>query len=299
MNYLLDTDFGPDCDDAAALALAVLYARKYGGRLLAVTHCTSSPWGVGAIRRVLQWYGAEAEVGTLKDAGFLTAPEMEKYNRALALSVSPAEREAGDATAVLRRALSGQADGSVQIVGIGPMRNLRKLLESGADALSPLNGRALIARKVARLTVMAGNFCGEPEWNVRMDAESARKVAREWPGEVVWCGWEVGKDVIALREPCALSADNPVRQAYRLWSGGAGRSSWDLCAVQWAMDEESVNYAPSVPGNVEIDARDVTQWQAQSGGRHRYLCLKVSPEKAARSMEETLEAFDREREKAE
>ena len=24
MNYLLDTDIGPDCDDAAALALAVL-----------------------------------------------------------------------------------------------------------------------------------------------------------------------------------------------------------------------------------------------------------------------------------
>ena len=195
MNYLLDTDIGPDCDDAAALALAVLYARKYGGRLLAVTHCTSSPWGVGAIRRVLQWYGAEAEVGTLTDAGFLTAPEMEKYNRALALSVSPAEREAGDATAVLRRALSGQPDGSVQIVGIGPMRNLRKLLESGADALSPLNGRELIARKVARLTVMAGNFCGEPEWNVKMDAESARTVAREWPGEVVWCGWGGGSRV--------------------------------------------------------------------------------------------------------
>ena len=89
---------------------------------------------------MLQWHGAE-EVGTLTDAGFLTAPEMEKYNRALAL-VSLAEREAGDATAVLRRALSGQPDGSVQIVGIGPMRNLRKLLESGADAL-PLNGREL------------------------------------------------------------------------------------------------------------------------------------------------------------
>ncbi len=27
MNYLLDTDIGPDCDDAAALALAVCCAR--------------------------------------------------------------------------------------------------------------------------------------------------------------------------------------------------------------------------------------------------------------------------------
>ena len=38
-NYILDTDIGPDCDDAAALALAVLYARRHGRRLLAVTHC--------------------------------------------------------------------------------------------------------------------------------------------------------------------------------------------------------------------------------------------------------------------
>ena len=28
-NYILDTDIGPDCDDAAALALAVLYARRH------------------------------------------------------------------------------------------------------------------------------------------------------------------------------------------------------------------------------------------------------------------------------
>ena len=59
---------------------------------------------------------------------------------------------------------------------------------------------------------------------------------------------------------------------------------------------ETLHAVPSALGNVEIDARGVTQWQAQSGGRHRYLCLKVSPERAARSMEEMLESFDRERE---
>lgn len=35
------------------------------------------------------------------------------------------------------------------------------------------------------------------------------------------------------------------------------------------------------------------------GGRHRYLCLKGSSGKGGRSMEEMLEAFDRERAKAE
>ena len=296
-NYILDTDIGPDCDDAAALALAVLYARRRGRRLLAVTHCTSSPWGVGAIRRILKWYGAEAEVGTLKDEGFLSAPQTERYNRVLAQEVSPGEREAEDAAALLRRVLAAQEDGSVEMVGIGPMRNLAHLLASGADGASPLTGRELIARKAARLTVMAGNFtpgCDAPEWNVEMDVESARLVAAQWPGEVVWCGWEVGERVIALREPCALAAENPVRRAYFLHSGGEGRSSWDLCTVQWAMDGENANYAPSPAGTVDVDERGVTRWTAREGGRHRYLRLAVSPEQAARSMEAVLAEYDHE-----
>ena len=294
-NYILDTDIGPDCDDAAALALAVLYARRHGRRLLAVTHCTSSPWGVGTIRRILKWYGAEAEVGTLKDEGFLCAPQTERYNRVLAQEVSPAEREAEDAAALLRRVLAAQEDGSVEMVGVGPMRNLAHLLTSGADGASPLTGRELIARKAARLTVMAGNFtpgCDAPEWNVEMDVPSARLVAAQWPGEVVWCGWEVGERVIALREPCALAADNPVRRAYFLHSGGAGRSSWDLCTVQWAMDGENANYAPSPAGTVGVDERGVTRWTAREGCRHRYLSLAAAPEQAARSMEEVLAEYD-------
>lgn len=298
-NTILDTDIGPDCDDAAALALAVLYARRHGRRLLAVSHCTSSPWGAGAIRRVLKWYGAEGtEVGTLKDAGFLCAPQMEKYSRVLAQEVAPAEREAEDATTVLRRTLARQEDGSVEIVGIGPMRNLSRLLRSEADGASPLTGRELIARKVARLTVMAGNFapgCDAPEWNVEMDADAARLVAAQWPSEMVWCGFEVGEKVIALREPCALAAENPVRRAYLLYSGGEGRSSWDLCTVQWAMDGEHANYVPSAAGVVRVDERGVTRWQAQAGGRHRYLRLAASPEQAARSMEEVLAEYDRSR----
>lgn len=295
-SYILDTDIGPDCDDTAAVALAVLYARRRGCDLIAVTHCTSSPWGVGAIRRVLDWYAADAEVGSLQDADFLTGPGMEKYNRALAMEVLPERREAENALTVLRRTLAQQEDGSVEIVGIGPMRNLAQLLSSGADALSPLNGRELIARKVARLTLMAGSFapgCDEPEWNVQMDVPSARLVAREWPSEMVWCGWEVGAEVIALREPCALSADNPVRRAYMLYSGGEGRSSWDLCTVQWAMDEESGNYALSAAGDVEVDVRGVTHWRERMGGRQRYMRLAVSPQQAARTMEATLEAYDR------
>ena len=123
-----------------------------------------------------------------------------------------------------------------------------------------------------------------------MDAESARTVAREWPGEVVWCGWEVGKDAL-LREPCALSADNPVRQAYRFWSGGAGRSSWDLCAVQWAMDEKAQITRRPPWGTSKSMRAESRKWQAQMGGRHRYLCLKVPRKGRKKQRSEMLEAL--------
>lgn len=292
MKFILDTDIGPDCDDAAALALAVLYTRTSGDELLAVTHCTSSPWGAGAARAILNWYGLpQLPVGTLKDEGFLVGPECERYNRALAESVSPAEREAEDSVVLLRRQLAAQPDGSVEFVSIGPLRNLANLLSSAGDELSPLTGRELVRQKVTRLTLMAGNFtpgCDTPEWNVQMDIPSARLIASEWPGEMVYCGFEVGLQVHTLPEPCPLPEEHPVRRAYLLHSGGKGRYSWDLCTVQWAMDAHHENYALSPAGVVDIDERGVTHWRPQDDGRHRYLILRASPEQAARDLERPL-----------
>lgn len=292
MNYLLDTDIGPDCDDAAALALAVCYARRHGNKLLAVTHCTSSPWGAGAIRAILDWYGAKnVPVGTLKEPGFLTGPEYERYNRALAESVSSAAREAEESTRLLRRTLAAQSDASAEFIAIGPLKNLANLLASGADEYSPLPGRELVARKVTRLTLMAGNFapgCDSAEWNVEMDVPAARRVAEDWPGEMVYCGFEVGAQVTALREPCSLAPDNPVRRAYKLHSDGNGRFSWDLCTVQWAMDGQPDCYALSPAGIIEIDGRGVTHWREAQNGQHRFLSLNADPARIAAAFEQTL-----------
>lgn len=292
MNFILDTDIGPDCDDAAALALAALYARRADSRLLAVTHCTSSPWGAGAVRAILRWYGLpELPVGTLKDEGFLVGQECERYNRALAESLPPAAREAEDSVSLLRRVLAAQQDGSVEFISIGPLRNLAKLLVSAPDAASPLTGRELVRQRVTRLTLMAGNFtpsCTSPEWNVEMDIPSARLVASQWPGELVYCGFEVGLPVVALREPCPLPEEHPVRRAYRLHSGGKGRCSWDLCTVQWAMDDHHPNYELSPAGLIEIDERGVTRWQPEENGPHRFLTLRAAPEQVAASLEQVI-----------
>lgn len=295
-NILLDTDIGPDCDDAAALALTAIYTEKNDMRLLGVTHCTSCPWGVGAIRAILKWYGREdVAVGTLADRDLLDNEEATKYNRTLAMTLDEDERIAPDCMPLMRRLLAAQDDDSVDMIGIGPLRNMANLLTSPADEISPLTGRELIARKVRRLTLMAGEFtpgCDHAEWNVLMDIKSARTVAAEWPTEMVFCGFEVGFPVITLKEPNALNSKNPVRTAYKLHSEGKGRMSWDLCTVQQALCGRDDLYTLSGPGRIEIDEQGVTRWHADASGKHQFIKLAAAPDVVAHALEDDITAFD-------
>ncbi|NRF95128.1 hypothetical protein HQN89_30025 [Paenibacillus frigoriresistens] len=54
---ILDTDMGPDCDDAGALAILHALVDRGEAELLAVTHCTSNPWGAGCIDAINVYYG--------------------------------------------------------------------------------------------------------------------------------------------------------------------------------------------------------------------------------------------------
>ena len=299
-SWILDTDMGPDCDDTAALALAILYARKAGGRLLGVTHCTSSPWGVGVIRSILKWYNAaDIPVGTLEDEDLLRGAAYEKYNRAIAETLPPEDRKAGDALTLCRKLLSEQPDQSVEIIGIGPMRNLNNLLVSSADSISPLSGRELIRQKVSRLTVMAGNFLSTEspaaEWNVEMDIASACQIFQQWPGTIVCCGWEVGAPVMTLPGDCGLKENNPVNRAYRLFCGSKERNSWDLCTVQWAMHPDCNGYSISAPGTITIRPDGVSDWKFAENGKHFYLSLVLPAEQVARQLEEPLLVFEKQK----
>jgi hypothetical protein len=73
------------------------------------------------------------------------------------------------------------------IVQVGFSTNLAGLLDSPADASSPLPGRNLMARKERLLSVMGGAFQpidGQPgyrEYNIVTDLPAARKLTAEWP----------------------------------------------------------------------------------------------------------------------
>jgi hypothetical protein len=85
----------------------------------------------------------------------------------------------------------------VVIVGIGDVENLSALLNSPADAISPLTGKQVVTLKVTPLVVMAGCV---PSWttgenDVVGNVPAAQNVAASWPSKMVWSGDGVGDAV--------------------------------------------------------------------------------------------------------
>lgn len=276
-----DTDMGNDIDDA--LALAMLHALEARGeiRLCAVTVTKDNPWAARYVSAVNRFYGrADLPVGLVRNG--VTREEGNYVRRALEQGGWPHDTEFPDAVALLQRVLAQEPDGSVVIVQVGFSTNLARLLDAPG-------GRELAARKVKLLSVMAGDFAGGgPEYNVKMDIPSAKKLAAEWPGPIVWSGFEVGRTIKyparSIERDFAWTARHPVVDGYRLYMKFPyDRETWDLTAVLYAARPEDGYFTLSAPGRVRIDDRGMTRFEADPAGRHRHLI--VNDVQRARALE--------------
>ncbi|WP_214629577.1 nucleoside hydrolase [Paenibacillus agaridevorans] len=279
---ILDTDIGPDCDDAGALAILLTLADQGEADILGVMHCTSSPWGSGCISAIHTYYGrSDIAIGTLQEERFLDEAIYQKYNRYLAEHYPNPLRQGEkpeDATALYRKLLAGAAERSVVIIAIGPLINLYHLLRSESDDVHSLNGAALIKEKVEKLVVMGGAFPSGKEWNIEMHPVAAKFVVDHWPTPIVFSGYEAGADIqTGSRLFMDADADHPVRKAYELYlDGGQTRSSWDLITVLigvrglcglWELEQE---------GWVEVKASGENKWNKGKlpGKEHSYIKMK-------------------------
>jgi len=287
VRLFLDTDFGPDCDDAGALQVAHWLCDAGEAELLGVTHCTGNSFALPAISAVNRFNGREVPLGTSPRTGFLA--EYQKYNRPIAQDF-PHEFTDGQpqrsACEVFREVMEAQEDGSVVLCSIGPLNNLADFLDEPAC-------RALIARKVCRLVAMAGRFdsTGNAEWNIQMDIPAARKVLAEWPGEVIFCSFECGSGVITGQSLAGLPA-HPIEYAYRLWNDGAGttRKSWDLLTVLYAVRGDNALVGISPWGNIRMNEEGVTTHTPDPTGRQAYTVNIASDEVIAAALEEMISA---------
>jgi inosine-uridine nucleoside N-ribohydrolase len=282
---------GNDVDDALALALLHAFQRRGDCRLIAVTLTNDHPYAAPFVDIVNTFYEhGDIPIGVVRggvhlgDGNYLRQlvcaedGGRPRYPRRLRQG-----SEAPEATSLLRRVLAAEADGSVVIVQVGFSTNLARLLDSKPDAVSPLDGKTLIRRKVRLLSAMAGNFAAGPgdrskEFNVATDVPSAKKLFHEWPTPIVASGFEVGAALPysqrSIVQDYCYAPHHPVAEAYKLYMKMPyDRPTWDLTSVLYALRPNEGFFGLSRPGRVIVGDDGVTRFQPEEGGLHRYLTV--------------------------
>jgi hypothetical protein len=294
---IFDTDICGDCDDVAALAMLHALESREQCSLLAVTVTANHPLAAPFVDCINRFYGRpEIPIGVVRPGG---VEEQSVYLKlAEATDEDPASagqdryphalrhaKDAPDAVTVLRKALAAAEDGSVVVIQVGFSTNLARLLDSPADATSPLDGKALVAKKVKLLELMAGAFkpidgnAAYEEYNVVKDRAAAAKLAEAWPTEMIWSGFEIG---IALPYPSQSILEDfrdvphhPVKEAYTIYSPPPqNRPSWDLTSVLDGVLGNRGYFDRSPPGKVTVTEKGATTFTPDPQGKHRYLFLK-------------------------
>ena len=312
---LIDTDIGPDCDDAAALAMANIYENQGLCEILGIGHCTSNPYGAGAIDVICRFYGhPDMAIGTYYGESFLAEECHMLYNRALTTRFDNRYRiqKPEEAVSMYRRILACQEDKSVEFVAIGPLNNLARLLASGPDVYSGLSGEELVERKVSRLVCMGGVFQPSAdhiglfeemvrregidqeqntietfrEFNIVCDIPAARKVAHNWHTPKVFLGWEAGLIYTGIPEDADISENHPVKIAYDLfWTENGKRLSWDLLTMEFAVVNDCAHYECSPAGIIDFDEKGHTVWKKDVAGNDYYVKWAQPGSKIAEDIE--------------
>ena len=295
VSVILDTDMGPDVDDAGALAMLHAFADEGEARILGVMSSNPNQWAAPTIDAINTYFGrGDLPIGAPKTDGVIIANTY-GWNEKLVPRYPhnlDSTQNATEAVATYRKILAAEPDSGVTIVCIGFLTNLQHLLNSTPDDWSPLPGTQLIARKVKRLVVMGGKFPQGKEFNLELDPEAAMAVADRWPTPIVFSGFEIGEKVLTGRELLKDStlANNPVRFAYQYFlekDKTPNRPSWDQTAV-WVAVRGLTDHFEAISGQCRVYSDGRNEWVAITKGTHQYLRFKTSPEKVRTDVEELM-----------
>lgn len=283
VKIILDTDLGPDYDDVGALAF--LHAMADSGKVLILATVASNKHELVApsIEIINTYFGRpDLPVG---------APETEGVNMGSAQHWADSivaryphtirsTRDAAGAVDVYRNSLVHQPDHSVVIVTIGFLTNLKNLLQSVPDKISKLGGRELIARKVRKLVSMAGAFPEGREFNMFMDAAASEFVFENWPGEIIFSGFEIGRDILTgLKLIHSDIQNSPVKEVFNISipfspDDRNGRMSWDQTALLIGV-YGTEGFFDGVRGTVIVNPDGSNRWEDDSEGHHLYVKQKM------------------------
>lgn len=302
VRIIFDTDITGDVDDVLALAMLHTLADRGECVLEAVTVSKINPLAAPFVDAVNTFYGRpDIPIGATRDAQkrdskYLPLVETRDGDQFRYPHDLLSSDDAPTAVEVLRRTLAAADDNSITLVQVGLASNLADLIESPADAISPLPGTELVRKKVRLVSLMAGAFVpvnGNQhflEANVRNGIGAMQRFADGWPEEVpaVWSGYTIGQRTAFPRESIAREFEyrkhHIVKEAYLMYCGpNHDRPSWDLTSVLHAVRPEDNFFGLSPRGRVVVEADGFTRFEPSETGRDRYMTL--SPKQQIRVVE--------------
>ncbi|MEG2380816.1 MAG: nucleoside hydrolase [Oscillospiraceae bacterium] len=281
--FILDTDMGPDCDDAGALAVL----HNLNANILGITHCTSDIEGSITIKAINEWFGrTDIMIGRYEKDGFLCGDEYKSYVHKISEEYLKNHKLPYfyDAVSLLRTILSRET--GVTLLAIGPLNNISNLLLSKADSISDKTGAELVKESVKRIVIMGGNFrTFAPEFNIECDIPAAQIVSRTSPVPIMYCGFETGENVLTGNSLEEADVNYPVRDAYLGFNHGQSflRPSWDLVTVYAAVCNPCLLW--KIVDDVKIDFDDEGCTMIEKGGKDSYICNNAEDDVISKCLE--------------
>ncbi len=302
VKIIFDTDFGGDADDLGALAMLNHFHNKGEAELLAVMCWNIEKYSVSAVDAVNTYYGnPDIPIGSRSGEAHLT-----DWNHSKVIADNLAHdasiENVPEATSLYRKLLSEAADQSVVIVAVGPLMNIKKLIESSPDDYSPLDGNALINAKVKEFIIMGGNFpTSKNEWNFDGDMPGVTQyVLTHLTRPITFSGAELGSAIktgevfndLPPKSPLYLGFFHFGKHAPWMKDKFQGKifdnATFDQTAVLYAVRNGVGKYWHRVEDGVCVaDESGGNRWEQKEGSNHAYLVLDMPvPE-----MERLMEAF--------
>jgi inosine-uridine nucleoside N-ribohydrolase len=290
---IFDTDIGGDADDLGALAMLHNYVKRGDCELLAVMIWSTDEYAVPAVDAINRYYHhPNIPIGTRKDPVYTSETN---YNKVIAnnFEYKLTCNDVPDAVELYRKIIARAADSSITIVTVGPLLNIKRLIQSKPDQYSKLNGADLITKKVKQFVMMGGKFPkGDDEWNFNGNMPGVTKfVIENLKVPVVFSGFEVGAAIKTGAIFNNIDKNTPLYQGFMYFSSHApwmknqfkgkilNNSTFDQTAVLYAVNGGvDVLWEKISDGYCEPDDTGGNRWIKRENSNHSFLKLIETPE---------------------
>jgi hypothetical protein len=299
VRVIFDTDMDTDCDDAGALAMLHALADQGKVKILATMVSSKYQYSAPCVCALNTYFGRpNLPLGVPKGEGASTK-RGSKYAHQIAHEFPGSMKnndDAPDARSVYRRVLASQPDGSVVIVSVGYLTNLRDLLKTQPDEESKLDGHELVRQKVKYWVCMGGAYPRRLKHggygNFMPHAEATVAAVRDWPGDIFFSG--DGKHIHSGRLLRSHTATvNPVKCIYELYLGSRPtRPSWDQVALLYAVEPKASYWQVTSQGHNHIFSNATNEWRPDPDNvRHHLVQIKPDMREDVTKRIETLIAY--------